>query len=356
MPLKILLAGKYAYPWYEEACARALETAGHAVRRYSWSARMSSKLGKVEEYLSVRGLASRGCVDDLVTIARTEQPDLIVLWRATHFGAGAIRKIAAAAQCPVISYNNDDPFGPAYRTSASLHQRRLWSNFIEAIPEYDLNLVFRPVNVGDYVAHGAKAVAVLPPYFVPEIHRPVALSAEEEELYGCDAVFIGHYEDDGRAAKLRALVDAGIHLRIFGNGWPEDIVRYIDARHPRPRPALGDEYAKAMGGAKLCLSFLSRLNRDVYTRRSFEIPACGRLMLSERTPELEAWFEEDKEAVYFSSAGELVRKAEEWLAGNRRETVADAALRRSWSDGHDVAGRMRQMLGLVHQQLGVSVQ
>src|SRR3569623_1631392 len=98
------------------------------------------------------------------------------------------------------------------------------------------------------------------------------------------------------------------------------------------------------------------MNRDVNTRRSLEIPACGRLMLSERTPGLEAWFEEDKEAVYFSSAGEVVRKAEEWLAGNRRETVADAALRRSWSDGHDVSVRMRQMLGLVHQQLGVSVQ
>lgn len=356
MPLKILLAGKYAYPWYEEACARALETLGHAVRRYNWSTRMSSKLGKVEEYLSVRGSASRGCADDLANVARADRPDLILLWRATHFGADAVRKISAAAQCPVISYNNDDPFGPAYRVASSLHQRRLWSNFIQAIPEYDLNLVFRPVNVGDYMAHGAKAVAVLPPYFVPEIHRPIALSEDEQDSYACDAVFVGHYENDGRADKLRAMVEAGIHLRIFGNSWPDDMVSYIDAEHPRPRPALGDEYAKAMSGAKLCLSFLSRMNRDVYTRRSFEIPACGRLMLSERTPELEAWFEENKEAVYFSSADELVNKANEWLNDSRLDTVAEAALRRSWIDGHDVVGRMRQMLGLLHQRLGIRVQ
>ncbi|WGU68927.1 glycosyltransferase [Capnocytophaga canimorsus] len=45
--------------------------------------------------------------------------------------------------------------------------------------------------------------------------------------------------------------------------------------------------------------FLSKLNNDQYTRRCFEIPACGTMMLSERTPTLQEFYTENEEIVFF---------------------------------------------------------
>jgi spore maturation protein CgeB len=48
------------------------------------------------------------------------------------------------------------------------------------------------------------------------------------------------------------------------------------------------------------------------THRCFEIPACGRLLLSGRTKDLQRTFKEDEEAVCFFSRTKLVEKGM-WL-------------------------------------------
>ena len=93
------------------------------------------------------------------------------------------------------------------------------------------------------------------------------------------------------------------------------------------------------------MCFLSKLNRDTYTRRCFEIPACGKVMLAERTDDLVQFFKEDEEACFFSTTEELVRKAQ-WLIDNPdiRERIAQAGLRRVWADGHDAETRANMFL------------
>jgi spore maturation protein CgeB len=68
-------------------------------------------------------------------------------------------------------------------------------------------------------------------------------------------------------------------------------------------------------------------------------------MLAERTDDLLQLFKEDEEAVYFSSADELVQKVK-WLLENpeMRRRIADAGLRRVWADHHDVTNRAHQFL------------
>ena len=54
--------------------------------------------------------------------------------------------------------------------------------------------------------------------------------------------------------------------------------------------------ARALGGSKLSLGFLRKKNRDLYTVRTFEIPACNGVLLAERTRAHEAIYKGGVEA------------------------------------------------------------
>ena len=100
----------------------------------------------------------------------------------------------------------------------------------------------------------------------------------------------------------------------------------------------------------MCLCFLSKLNRDTYTRRCFEIPACGKLLLSERTEDLMKMFTEDEEAVFFSTPEELVEKAL-WLSQHPEdvERIARAGMQRVHLDGHSVKDRMKEFVTVLEK-------
>jgi spore maturation protein CgeB len=93
------------------------------------------------------------------------------------------------------------------------------------------------------------------------------------------------------------------------------------------------------------LAFLSVLNEDVYTRRNFEIPGMGGLMLSERTFELEKYFSEGKEAFFFSNKEELLEKVQLILADeNLQQRVRFNAKNKSIEAGYDLDSRVYKLL------------
>jgi hypothetical protein len=336
--VRILLAGAYRYFWYEEVCAKALEKLGYEVVRYRWDRFFRRKAGSLQEKWLV-GPAVVWLNRDLVAYAGAMRPDVIFLWRGTPIWPTTLQTLKGRTRALLISYNNDNPFGPSHGSS-------LWRYFIAGIPAYDRNFVYRYANVAEYRAAGAQHAEVLLPYYIPELHKPMALTPIEQVRYGCDLVFAGHYEADGRIEYLRALVKAGLHVRLYGGKyWRREVLADLADYFGPVAPVLGEEYVRALTGAKLCLAFLSRLNRDTYSRRSFEIPACERLMLSERTRDLTKLYKEDEEAVFFSSGDELVEKAHALLRDNeRRNWIGRAGRERCVTDGHDVVNRMRQFI------------
>ena len=107
----------------------------------------------------------------------------------------------------------------------------------------------------------------------------------------------------------------------------------------------GEEYNKALCGAKVALCFLSKLNRDTYTRRCFEIPATATLMLSEYTEDLAGLFRASEQADFFRSKDEMVEKLKRYLTDDALRTrVAHAGRECVVESGHDVVSRMGQVL------------
>ena len=109
--------------------------------------------------------------------------------------------------------------------------------------------------------------------------------------------------------------------------------------------------ASAIGGAKIALGFLRKENRDQYTQRTFEIPACGGVLLAERTPQHLKWFREGVEAEFFDADNpdELCGKVTELLANSgKRERMRAAGRTRVIEGGHTYRDRLDQLFARYH--------
>jgi spore maturation protein CgeB len=158
-------------------------------------------------------------------------------------------------------------------------------------------------------------------------------------------VFVGHYENDHRLGYLQALCDSDIDFQLFGTDW--DRARNLPwlAKLGRIKSIRGREYYRTLRSARIALCFFSTLNRDSYTRRTFEIPAVGTFMLSEYSDDVARLFLEGKEAEYFRNTDEMLSKIRRYLADTRlRAAVAAAGSSRVRRDGHDITSRMRSMI------------
>jgi spore maturation protein CgeB len=346
--MKLLLAGDWRWPIYEEAFGRALSELGHTVVPLSFSGFFHGKIGRYQAALPFPSPALWLINRHLLQATMRERPDLVLVWRGSHVLPWVIRRLNRLGTL-TVSYNNDDPFGPRVPGKVPWHHPILWFWYRASVKEYQCTFFYRQINVHEALAMGARHAHVLKPYFVPWKDRPVALAEEDKKTFECDVVFVGHYEADDRVAHLRALVNAGLAVRLFGDGtWSRKVLGGLFDYFGTIVPAEGEDYSRALCSARVCLAFLSKMNRDTYTRRCFEIPAHARVMLAERTDDLLHMFAEDTEACYFSSSRELVEKTT-WLVRNPEiaDTIGRAGHRRVWEDGHDVRNRAAEFLRLL---------
>jgi spore maturation protein CgeB len=168
---------------------------------------------------------------------------------------------------------------------------------------------------------------------------------------------------------LRSVAETGAHLKIWGRYW--EFVRdgkWTLRRHLILRDLAGgdcfsfhrdellsqayqgdevyaDDYARALTGARIGLGFLRTVCPDQHTTRTFEIPACGSLLLADRTEEHQGFFQEGKEAEFFDSPQELIDKVQFYSANEEaRQRVADSGYRRSIASQYSYIHRIRTTL------------
>ena len=349
--MKILIAGDWHSELHEEVAQRALRELGHEVEDFKWFRYFKPRSGWHGQLLHyaqriqdkyVTGPALHSINQAFVARVDQVKPQMIFIYRGTHITSAsllAIKKLLP--NVAIIGYNNDDPFAPS-------QPRYLWRHFIAAIPHYDLMLAYRHANVAEYLQAGAKKVEMLRSWYVPWRNRPVQLTETERHTFECDVVFVGHFEPDQRLDHLEEIVRQGYRLRLFGptKYWASPLASSKWLKYLIPvNPLSGDDYNRALCGAKVVLCFFSKLNRDTYTRRCFEIPATGSLMLSEYSEDLSLLYREGVEADYFRNRDEMMCKIKEYVKNDsRRQAVAQAGWARVQADGHDVISRMRQVM------------
>ena len=345
--MKILIAGDWHSELHEEAVLNAFKTLGHEVLKFAWHdyfkpCNRFDVFNKKFQNRFIIGPIVKKINQDLISVATEFAPDMIFVYRGTHITAGTLIRFKKKHPSVVlVGYNNDDPF-------AKGHHYSLWRHFLKAVPVYDLMLAYRFHNLDDFIRIGAKRVELLRSWYFPERNHPVRLSDEDKVKYECEVVFVGHCEADDRKQYLEELVRQGFKLKLFGPGydWDPVLINSPELRYLVPvRLVWGEEYNKALCGARVALCFLSKLNRDTYTRRCFEIPATGTLLLSEYTDDLASLYKEGEEADFFKTKEELIEKLKLYLNDEKlRKFVAAKGNERVIADGHDVVSRMNKVL------------
>lgn len=247
---------------------------------------------------------------ELVREARRFEPDWVWVDQGLLVSRAAIEEIRQSSRTRVLHYTPDSLASPGFANRC----------FREAVGAYDLCITTKPDEPDRYRAWGARRVRFSQQGYDPAIHRPIALSAEARRRFGADVTFVGEH-NAARARSLARLARSRLcTLAIYGRRW--ELGPTAAVLQPLQRGwVYGDDYARALSASKIGLGFLNHDMGDVYTTRSFEIPACGTLLLAERTEAHRALYDEDREAVFFASDEELLEKVEFYL---RHEEARDA--------------------------------
>jgi hypothetical protein len=290
----------------------------------------------------------------VLNAARDIRPDLIWAEKQEHLRADTLAELKRLG-ARLVHFTPDPYFSLDWKRTALMDA---------AISGFDVLVYCKAYERADYETLG-RPLVYMPLGYCDEVHRPMPASdARWQSTIG----FLGGWEPR-RERLLHAVADAVDDLKVWGGYW--DFLR--DGRWtPRRRVILGqlaggepfqihrdpqladawqggevyaDDYARALSGAAIGLGFLRQVCPDQHTTRTFEIPACGSLLLADRTDEHLSFFEEGREAEFFGSQEELVDKTRFYSAHDSERTrIAAAGLARCRGSGYAYVERLRSVM------------
>lgn len=221
---------------------------------------------------------------------------------------------------------------PAFR----YHRSQL---FYESLPFYDHCITTKSFEIADYEKYGVHTI-LCTQGFDPQLHKSYHSFEEKRGV-----VFIGHHEDE-REAILSAIVESGIPLTLAGIKWKKFAGRYRNKTNLvyKGNGVYGSEYAKTISAAVIGLGLLSRWIPERHTTRTFEIPACGTALLTERNEETGSFFN-DNEVLFFGDPRDITDMIKDHIARPEMlRSVSENGYRKVRSDGYDYKNILKRAL------------
>lgn len=354
--MKILYLGEIDPGQTAHMRLRAFGRLGHTVRgvhtgrawqRASWFKRQMQRRiprGSIVEEIN----------QSVVVAAREFTPDLVWADKQQFLRAETIEAVRKTGAI-LIHFTPDPYFYLPWKRTRIMD---------ETIAAFDVLVYCKSYERHDYEALD-KPLIYMPLGFCDEVHRPLPSS---DPRWLCSVGFLGGWEPR-RERLLHDIAATGIDLKIRGGYWDflgdgkwslrrQIILKQLagsDGFHFHRDEFLSrawqgdevyaDDYARAVTGAKIGLGLLRRVSPDQHTTRTFEIPACGSMLLADRTDEHRELFAEGEEADFFSSESEVVDKVK-FYCGNEpaRARIAQAGYRRCIDGRYAYVHRLKAAL------------
>jgi len=155
-------------------------------------------------------------------------------------------------------------------------------------------------------------------------------------------LFIGHYEKS-REQYIRKLINNRIPVTVAGAKWnrfakKNNFITNLGTN------IYGEIYAKTISKYTLSWGAVSKWVPELHTTRTFEIPACGTALITERNAEVETFFNED-EVIFYSSEQEFVEKVKFYLKNQAKlKSISEKGHNRVIADGYDYKSILKKLL------------
>ncbi len=335
--IKILLVGDSTKPMYVNAFIKASEGVADA-ELFDFGSLNSGKVGN-NIYLRAERKFAFGIFVmqknfELLEYVRKNNFQYVFLYTARLINWKTVKKMKAMG-LTIASYCNDNPFSDYF-------PRYFWRNIRKSVKYCDITYSYRKSDIDKYRMEGAGDVRLLRSYYNED--RSFLLESNNYSLrHVPKVVFLGHFESDERAEYLDALVNRGIEIGIcktpewekYANCRENILIMEETFKH----------YNEIINRAEIAIVFLSKINRDTYTRRCFEITAAGTLMLAPYNEDLAGLFREDEEAIYYRNKDDFINKIDYYLKhSNEAKKIALKGRERVLKDGHGARDRMKQIM------------
>lgn len=269
------------------------------------------------------------------TAVKKFRPDLVFIVKGVIVRPNTIKYLKKIG-IKTVSWSNDDMY--------AWHNRSLWYSW--SLQHYDLVVTQKSYNcnLNELPSLGAK-VLFQDKAIDPDINYPVKNCNAFNVVH--DVIFIGTKEQD-RLEHLLYLAEHGVVIHIYGWSVPEDNLHSNLIFHNTH--LYGADYNAALGCSKISLNFLRKMNRDLQTSRSIEIPAAGGFMLTERTFEHQRLFQEGEEAEFFGSKEELLKKINYYIKNDKKRIeIANSGYLRCLKSKYTFTNRIQEIVNTLYE-------
>ena len=259
-------------------------------------------------------LKARSVNQKLIEMANQFKPDLTFLVAPTLIQPSSIQALQQHGL--VFVFFTDNPLDKHHTHSNA------WIR--SGLPIWDAVFIWSQELAKRLTKKGVKNVFFHPFCSDVQYHFP---QRQTNPIY--DVAFIGNWDASRKREQyLKAI--SHYRLGLWGSDYWVTHCRETSIRGSCKRMCTYAEIPGILGSAKFGLNILRPQNEMGHNIRTFEIPATGTLMLSERSQDLLTLFEEDREAVYFSTPEELHQKVEYLLQHSTlAKSIADAGYKKA---------------------------
>jgi spore maturation protein CgeB len=271
---------------------------------------------------------------DLLAAVHASKPDVVFFDKPTHFTRATIEEIKNTGAL-TVNFNPDSPFGP--------RNDRVWYQYHRVFRLFDLHCLFRETDVTRYREWGLNYIKTMFS-FEPAVHFP-PLEGWGDKDRTRQVSYIGSPHEERPKFLMELAEKRQIPIVIAGPRWRDFLSEDRYARYVSHGYLPDDDYRENIWRSKINLGFVSHFNEDDIGHKCIEIAACGQFLLAVRSRGHEECFDEDREAVFFSSVEECADKARFYL--NRpdlRDAIGRRARERAVASGYDNDSQLARIL------------
>ena len=247
------------------------------------------------------------------------RPDLLFLIKGENIFPSTLKIIKAQYNPIIINFYPDNPF-VVWNGNSTQH-------LLASLPVYDHFLIWSRMLIPALQSAGCKNVHYFPLAFEEEIFNQIP--EEIKPQYRSEVCFVGTWEP-AREHWLTGLLERlpNLDLAIWGDLWSKNISpEHILHTKIRGQAVYGEKMLAATQGADIVLNFIREQNATAHNMRTFEVPASGAFLLTQRTHEQAAGlFTEYESIACFENLDELAAQVTFYLHNpDKRKTIAQKA-------------------------------